>query len=242
MASFFDTYFTAHSDGFLWLSTLFYFSFLYFGVGWMFWKVCRFLNRRGYMERINPMPYTRAQLRFELRQSIYAIVIFAFSTLPLAWLIQRGVISTAPNTFWHISSGLALLTLWNEVHFYAIHRLLHTPYLMKHIHAVHHRSVVPSVFSVYSFHPVEAALLSSVLLVIAPFYPFAPAALMLFPLVSILINFIGHSNYRLLLHTRREYLLFATRHNEHHGKAGKSYGFMTRFMDRFFSKNTTPKP
>lgn len=223
--------------------TILYFSLLYFGLGWVYWKICRCLFRRAWMERINALPYSKTQLHFELRQSLISILMFGVSALPLAYLIRIQVIHLSAPTWSNIVLGLAILTFWNEIHFYLIHRLLHLPWFMKKVHHIHHRSVVPSVFSVYSFHPLESALLSSVLVTIAPFYDFPVAALMLFPTVSILINFSGHSNYRLALKTKKRYLLFATKHNDHHGKAGREYGFMTNFMDDLFTpkkSNHTP--
>lgn len=236
LADFFDSIFTRFSYAELFLLTTLYFAFLYFILGWLFWKTCRLLLQRGWAERINDLSYTREQLRFELRQSVYSIIIFGFSALPIKYFVEHDIIhlreTTLLNTLW----GLFVLTIWNEIHFYLIHRLMHIRVMMKYVHQIHHRSVVPSVFSVYSFHPVEAALLSGVLLVIAPFYSFSAAALMLFPTVSIIINFCGHSNYRLVLKTRPRWLLFATKHNDHHGKAGQKFGFMTNFMDDLFTK------
>jgi len=216
--------------------TLAYFAFLYFGLGYLYWKICRLGLTQGWMEKINDRPYSKQQLLFELRQSLISIVIFGFSAFPLAFLIRKQLIHPGEPTWTNILLGLVMLTFWNEIHFYIIHRIMHLPWLMKKAHYIHHRSVVPSVFSVYSFHPLEAALLSSVLVTIAPFYPFPTAALMLFPTVSILINFSGHSNYRLVLKTKRKWLLFATKHNDHHGKAGPEFGFMTNFMDYLFTK------
>ena len=236
LTTFFETFFSKYSYVELVLMTAAYFAFLYFGLGWLYWKMCRLLLSRGWMEKINERPYTKEQLRLELRQSIISIVVFGFSAPPIAFLIRHGFIHPAENTAFNILTGLILLTLWNEIHFYIIHRIMHLPWMMRHVHQIHHRSVVPSVFSVYSFHPLEAALLSSVLVTIAPFYPLPTAALMLFPTVSIIINFMGHSNYRLVLKTQKKWLLFATKHNDHHGKAGKEYGFMTNFMDSLFTR------
>jgi sterol desaturase/sphingolipid hydroxylase (fatty acid hydroxylase superfamily) len=235
LSSFFDSFFTQYSYFELFGMTIGYFAFLYFGLGYLYWKMCRFLFKQGWMEKISDRPYSKEQLRFELRQSLYSIFVVGFSSFPLAYLIRNQVIQPGEGTLLNILLGLFLLTFWNEIHFYTIHRILHLPWLMKRVHSVHHRSVVPSVFSVYSFHPLEAFLLSSVLVCIAPFYPFPAAALMLFPTVSILINFSGHSNYRMVLHTKKKWLLFATKHNDHHGKAGKEYGFMTNFMDSLFT-------
>ncbi len=216
--------------------TIAYFAFLYFGLGWLYWKTCRLFYSMGWMERINEQPYPKQQQLFELRQSVFSIIIFGFSAPVLASLIQKNIIHLGEPTGTNIVLALVILTFWNEIHFYIIHRIMHLRWLMKHVHHIHHRSVRPSVFSVYSFHPLEAALLSTVLVTIAPFYPFPAAALMLFPVVSILINFAGHSNYRLVLKSPKPWMLFATKHSAHHGKAGREFGFMTNFMDRLFTK------
>jgi Delta7-sterol 5-desaturase len=236
IVDFFDTIFMQYSSFELFLLTIAYFTTLYFGLGWFFWKMCRLFFKQGWMKKISELTYSKTQLLFEIKQSAFSILIFGFSSLPLAYFIRTNVIHLRENTLQNTIIGLFVLTIWNEFHFYIIHRIMHLPALMKHVHYVHHRSVVPSVFSVYSFHPLEAALLSSVLLCIAPFFDFCSAALMLFPTVSILINFIGHSNYRLALKTNQKWLLFATKHNDHHGKAGREFGFMTNFMDNFFTK------
>jgi sterol desaturase/sphingolipid hydroxylase (fatty acid hydroxylase superfamily) len=46
----------------------------------------------------------------------------------------------------------------HETHFFLIHRLIHTPFLYKWVHSVHHNSVNPSPWSSLSMHPVEHAL------------------------------------------------------------------------------------
>lgn len=57
---------------------------------------------------------------------------------------------------------LVLLTLLvpaiHEIHFFCIHRLIHTPLLYKWIHSVHHNSINPSPWSSLSMHPVEHIL------------------------------------------------------------------------------------
>lgn len=57
---------------------------------------------------------------------------------------------------------LALLCLVvpviHEFHFFCIHRLIHTPFLYKWVHSVHHNSVNPSPWSSLSMHPVEHLL------------------------------------------------------------------------------------
>ena len=51
-----------------------------------------------------------------------------------------------------------LMPILHETHFFVIHRLIHTPFLYKHVHSIHHNSVNPSPFSSLSMHPVELLL------------------------------------------------------------------------------------
>lgn len=57
---------------------------------------------------------------------------------------------------------LALLALLvpvlHQFHFYCIHRLIHTPFLYRWVHAVHHKAVNPSPWSSLAMHPVEHVL------------------------------------------------------------------------------------
>lgn len=50
----------------------------------------------------------------------------------------------------------------HELHFFCIHRLIHTPFLYKWVHSVHHNSVNPSPWSSLSMHPVEGFLYHAV--------------------------------------------------------------------------------
>ena len=50
-----------------------------------------------------------------------------------------------------------------DLHFYCVHRTLHTPLLYKHIHSSHHQSRNPNPISGLSLHPIESALYFSAL-------------------------------------------------------------------------------
>ena len=66
-----------------------------------------------------------------------------------------------------------LLPLFHEAHFYCIHRLIHTPFLYKWVHSVHHNSVNPSPWSSLSMHPVKHLLYWSDILIhlVVPSHP-----------------------------------------------------------------------
>jgi sterol desaturase/sphingolipid hydroxylase (fatty acid hydroxylase superfamily) len=73
------------------------------------------------------------------------------------WLFANGHIpwlSWAAHPVWIVV--LFLLTpLFREVHFYAVHRLIHVPAIYKHVHALHHRNTNPGPWSGMSMHPLE---------------------------------------------------------------------------------------
>jgi sterol desaturase/sphingolipid hydroxylase (fatty acid hydroxylase superfamily) len=51
-----------------------------------------------------------------------------------------------------------LIPALHEFHFYCIHRLIHVPWLYRHVHAVHHKAVNPSPWSSLAMHPLEHLL------------------------------------------------------------------------------------
>ena len=63
-----------------------------------------------------------------------------------------------------LAAGAAVVALWADFHFYATHRLLHTPALFRAIHKTHHRSHNVDPFSGLSMHPLEHLLYFSALL------------------------------------------------------------------------------
>lgn len=216
--------------------TVVYFAILYFGVGSLFLQACKILERKNFLHKISFKEVPRDQLGFEITHSTKSILIFGLSVLPIIYLVRIDVIQLLPNTWLNVLVGLVILTLWNEVHFYLVHRMLHQKFMMKHVHYIHHKSTVPTVYAVYSFHWLEAALLSTIPLTIVPFIPFSILAVFIYPTVSILLNFAGHCNYRFGDGKGASWRLFGTTHNEHHTKGRKNYGFALNFLDKLFSK------
>jgi Delta7-sterol 5-desaturase len=126
------------------------------------------------------------------------------------------------------------LVVWNEAHFYVCHRALHLPALRR-FHLPHHRSIVTTPWATYAFHPIEALMLGSVLLIPMLLHDFSFAALIATPLFSLLFNNIGHSNYDFLPGAAKDrwWLNGARRHHQHHVSYHGNYGFMFPFIDRW---------
>jgi len=214
-----------------------YFTFLYFGIGYLFLSVCKILERKHLLNKIKEVDVSKEQINFEIKHSIKSIVVFGFSIIPIIYLIRVNAIELLPNTFLNILIGVIMLILWNEVHFYVVHRIMHQKRMMKHVHFIHHTSKIPTVYSVFSFHWLEAFLLSTLPLTIVPFIPFSIVAVAIYPLVSILLNFAGHCNYRFGDGKGSSWRLFGTYHNEHHSRGRRNYGFSLNILDKLFSKH-----
>jgi Sterol desaturase len=129
------------------------------------------------------------------------------------------------------------MILVHDTYFYWTHRLLHTKWLFKKIHTVHHRSVNPTPWAAYAFHPVEALVES---LVIFPFITLFPVHYLVFGLFTfqvLVMNVIGHLGFefiprRLRFSAMGKFLTSSTHHNLHHQKTRKNFGYYFTFWDR----------
>lgn len=83
------------------------------------------------------------------------------------WAMANGwapVLGWADNPVWFVLLFL-LIPMWESFYFYWIHRLLHVPFLYRHVHALHHRNINVGPWSGLSMHPVEHVIyLGSVLI------------------------------------------------------------------------------
>lgn len=212
-----------------------YFVILYFILGPSYLWACKQLEKKGLANKIVSRKLPKNQVKTEIKHSFVSLIIFGLSGITVIYLVRTGQIKLLDNSFINILFGVILLNVFNELHFFVVHRMMHIPFMLKHVHKVHHKSVVPTVYSVYSFHWIEALLLSTVPLCICPFIPFAPLAIGIYPLTSILLNYSGHCNYRFGNGKGMQSLIFGTKHNEHHSKGRQNFGFASGLMDRLYS-------
>jgi sterol desaturase/sphingolipid hydroxylase (fatty acid hydroxylase superfamily) len=80
--------------------------------------------------------------------ALQVFVLHLFATGAVPWV-------TFADNPWYLFAVFLLVPIFHEVHFFLIHRLIHTPFLYKWVHSVHHNSVNPSPWSSLSMHPVE---------------------------------------------------------------------------------------
>ena len=221
--------------------TVVYFLLLYFALGYLFLWVCKVLERKNILEKVVPTTNPNKNIAFEIKNSFLSILVFGFSGVAMVYLVREGFVILKAETLLNTLLGVVLLTLWNELHFFVVHRMMHIPFLYRTVHKIHHQSKIPSVFSVYSFHWLEALLLSLVPISIAPFFSVSASAIFLYPLASILLNYAGHCNYRFGTGKGPSWKLIGTRHSEHHFRNTKNYGFAMTVFDWLFSSTKKNK-
>jgi len=101
-------------------------------------------------------------------------IVTAFEVVGL-WLFASGRIPWlrwSEHPVWIVVIML-LVPIWRELHFYAVHRLIHIPALCRRIHSLHHRNTNPGPWSGLSMHPLEHAAYFSAMAIhwIVPSHP-----------------------------------------------------------------------
>ena len=221
---------------------LLFFGALYLAGGWGMTALTQFLQKRHIGKVLDTRPLKPDQLRREWRQSFHSVLVFGLGMIVPWGFIQLGWAHFAVNpSGGQIAIEIWVLLIWNDVHFWINHRLLHTRWF-KRFHLPHHRSVVTTPWATYSFHPLEAVLLGNVILLPMVLHDFSLPALLALPIISLVFNNIGHSNYDFLPGAAHDrwWLNGARRHHLHHACYSGNFGFMLPFMDRWFGTNLPP--
>jgi sterol desaturase/sphingolipid hydroxylase (fatty acid hydroxylase superfamily) len=198
-------------------------------------------NQKFSKSKIQNREAGRADFMHEIAHSIFTSVIFSIISL---WLLYTPIkkytlvydnINDYP--FWWIPVGLILSLLIHDTYFYWMHRLLHHKKLFRHAHLVHHKSTNPSPWSSYSFHFFESIFQAGVLVVLVFCLPMHFVTIILFVLVSFIINVYGHLGFEIMPRSLRHSFIFkiintSVHHNLHHSKFNGNYGLYLRFWDR----------
>lgn len=224
---------------------LVFFGLLYVGGGWGMTALTRALAARGIGKVLDTRTLKPDQLPREWRQSFHSVLIFGIGMVVPWGLLQLGWAQLAPSaSAGRIAVEIVVLMVWNDVHFWLNHRLLHTKALVR-FHGDHHRSYVTTPWSTYSFHPLEALMLGNIILLPMLVHDFHFWSLAAVPVLSLVLNAIGHSNYDFFPRVSDTHPLAASRrHHLHHARSKGNYGFALAFMDQLMRsqvQSSTPK-
>lgn len=140
-------------------------------------------------------------------------------------------------SLWYLPLSIFLALIIHDTYFYWMHRTLHGTWLYKKFHKVHHLSINPSPWAIYSFHLGEAFFESFIVLIVVFLIPIHPLMLFTFTLASLVINVYGHLGYEITPKWFRQTFLFeifnsSVHHNMHHKYFEGNYGLYFRIWDR----------
>ena len=101
------------------------------------------------------------------------------------------------------------------------HRWLHTPWLYRHVHSVHHRVSDPTPFAAFAHHPVETLMGNVFFFLFIVYVPIHPLGLAAAGGAMFLIGLNGHSGYEFYpsgftRHPLFQWINTSTHHNMHH--------------------------
>lgn len=178
--------------------------------------------------------------RIPLRRKIINISLNALlSTVFLISVIwyAHPVLIVAESAPWTMVVGQVIVAiLLYDFMYYFLHRGMHHPKVMKHVHGVHHYARFPtSIESIY-LHPAEnLAGLTLLMVSIALIGPVSVAAFVWIFFVHSTVNILVHANMQLPHPAFRLTNFLAMKHDFHHGKyLNKNYASITPFWDLMF--------
>lgn len=178
----------------------------------------------------------------EIIFSIITIFIFSATTVGLVYNSNIRPFTTLytdlqEHSWWYFFAAFPLMMLMHDTYFYWTHRLMHHPQLFKIVHLLHHRSVNPSPWAAYAFHPLEALVETGIFVLFVFTIPVHPYHLGLYFLFMIIYNVYGHLGFELYPHGFQKTIIgkwinTSVNHNMHHQFFKGNYALYFTFWDR----------
>ncbi|MBY0426709.1 MAG: sterol desaturase family protein [Cytophagales bacterium] len=178
----------------------------------------------------------------EIVHSIQTAVVFGLisivvlhSPMTSYTLIYRNISEYA---WWWIPVSVLLALVFHDTYFYWMHRFMHSKWVYKHVHLVHHKSTNPSPWASYSFHILEGILEGMVIVPLVMIIPMHPLALAIFIFFGFMINVYGHLGFEILPNRFQNSAWFkilntSVYHNMHHSHVQGNYSLYFRHWDKW---------
>lgn len=214
-----------------------------------YFLVCSILFSLFYLWKRRTWLFRKIQSRFpaasDLRREIgySALTSVIFAAMALIWLktplrAYTKLYTEVDQYGWvYLLVSIPLLLLVHDTYFYWMHRLMHHSKLYRFVHLVHHKSVNPSPWAAYAFHPAEAILEAGIIPLLLILIPVHPISFFAFVTLMLWFNVYGHLGYELFpqkayTHPLGKWLNSSVYHNLHHEKFHGNYGLYFTIWDR----------
>ena len=189
------------------------------------------------------------QSQKEIWRSFLASVIFAFGGCMMYYFFMNGYTAIytdiSERGYAYLVFSFFAIMLLHETYYYWLHRLIHIPGIYERVHLTHHDSIVTSVWTSFSFHPIESFLQTIFVPIVICFVPVHIGVVMLLLIVMTVSATINHLDIEIYPRNFNKnfigkWLIGATHHSLHHSEFITNYGLYFTFWDRWMkteSKN-----
>lgn len=156
----------------------------------------------------------------------------------LAWpLLRQSNVHIGPlPPVWVIALQFLFFVYLEDFTFYWLHRALHTKFLYKHIHAIHHRFNVPWAITGNYMHPVEFILIAANVMIWPVLLGVHVVSLWVWVIFRQWLAANEHSGYEFPWTPNRLFPFYegAAFHDFHHSKFTGNYAAFSALWDRIF--------
>jgi Delta7-sterol 5-desaturase len=190
--------------------------------------------------KIQIVERAKPQAQLELKYSVITLAIQSIFFFAIYKLNQINVFSIVSEQ--SVGKDLLALAIYIAIYdpfFYFLHKLMHTRWLYRNVHVIHHRSLNPTPFATYSFHPIEA---SANLIYFIPFLLLTPVSFPMFVgilLFTDIFNLAGHLGHEVIPESVQnsfwgKWITTPTHHNVHHQVSNSNFGLYFNGWDVLF--------
>jgi lathosterol oxidase len=221
----------------------------YFAVaGGLYWLFHVAFKGAWMAYRIQPTFPSRSEVVNEIRWSMLNTACTGLSSALLYQLIAHGhtrmYFAVAEHGALYFALSVVGAIVAYDAWFYWQHRALHTPWLFRHVHAIHHRAVNPTPFAAFAHHPVETFMGNTYFVLLVVWVPMHPMALAAVGLCLFALNIVTHLGYEFYprgftRHRWGQWSDTSTHHNMHHSRGGCNYSICFNYWDRWMGTNHT---
>ena len=203
-------------------------------------------NKQGDTSKYDPRDLSRDSKLFKFNNQVWdnmfyvlasAVTVWTLYEVIMLWAYANGyapMMTFSENPIWFILV-LFLIPWWAGFHFYVQHRIMHFPWLYRHVHRVHHRNSNTGPWSGSSMHPVEHLVwLSDVFIFLFVLsHPIHVIFILQFHSLGAIITHSGYEN----LHVGKtvRFRIGDFFHQQHHRYCDCNYGSYETPWDKWFS-------
>ena len=192
--------------------------------------------------RIISPRYPKSQQVKEIMWSGISSILFGAIGVLMIMAWQKGYTSIYTEwtdyPLWYIPFSFIGALFVHETYYYWVHRWLHNPSVYRFIHKIHHDSISTSVWTSFSFHPIESILQAIIIPLMVLIVPMHLSVLIMLLMIMTISAIINHAGVEIFPHAWlnnpvMKFFIGSTHHDIHHRRFTKNYGLYFTFWDRW---------